>query len=176
MQAPITRIIELAAQAAPLVQDRKQRGQLCAAASMGALLTGHKVIALGLFAQGARDLEAEWRAAHPDFVGGPAERWRASIEFYEQTHKNDTNRLLHIVGIPIIVGATTGLIVWPRYSPPWWLSAGAFTFGWVLNFIGHGLYEKNRPAFADDPLSFLAGPVWDLMHLKQALSGASRAA
>jgi uncharacterized membrane protein YGL010W len=34
-----------------------------------------------------------------------------------------------------------------------------------LNFIGHGKYEKNAPAFADDPLSFIAGPVWDFQQI-----------
>ena len=28
--------------------------------------------------------------------------------------------------------------------------------------MGHAAFEKNAPAFKDDPLSFLAGPVWDL--------------
>ena len=151
--------------------DRKLRGQWCTALGMLSLLTGNKMTALGLIAQGARDLEAEWRVAHPDFQGGVAERWRLAIEFYEATHANKANRLLHVIGIPIIAGGTTGLIIFPRYSPPWVLSAGSFTFGWVLNFVGHGIFEKNKPAFADDPLSFLAGPAWDLMNLKHALAG-----
>lgn len=152
------------------VSDRKVRGQLLAGAGMLSLVTGNKATALGLFAGGLRDLEAEWRAAHPDFHGDTNARWKAAIEFYESTHGNETNRALHIVGIPIIVGGTTGLIVFPRYSPPWALSAAAFIFGWTLNFIGHGIFEKNRPAFADDPLSFVAGPAWDLMHLKDFLT------
>ena len=176
MATPLDTLLGLAARAAPLVQDRKQRGQFFAAAGMAGLLTGSKVAALGLFARGVVDLEAEWRAAHPDFVGGPAERWKAAIEFYESTHRDDTNRLLHIVGIPIIVGGATGLIVWPRYTPPWFLSAGAFAAGWALNLVGHGVFEKNRPAFADDPLSFVAGPVWDLAHLKQALGRSTASA
>ncbi len=151
------------------IGDRKLRGQLCAAAGMVSLVTGNKFTALGLFTAGLRDLEAEWRAAHPDFQGGPLERWRAAIEFYEKTHAQPTNRALHVVGIPIIVGGTTGLIIFPRYTPPWFLSAGAFVGGWTLNFIGHGIFERNRPAFADDPLSFVAGPAWDLLHLKDVL-------
>lgn len=149
--------------------DRRTRGVAMTVGGMGALLTGSKASALGMFTQGVRDIEAEWRAAHPDFQGGVRERWRLAIEFYEQTHQNPTNRMLHVVGIPIIVGGTTGLLVWPRYSPPWFLSAGAFVGGWALNFVGHGIYEKNAPAFADDPLSFIAGPVWDLLQLKTRL-------
>jgi hypothetical protein len=154
--------------------DRRTRGVAMTVGGMGALLTGSKASALGMFTQGVRDIEAEWRGAHPDFRGGVRERWRLAIEFYEQTHQHPTNRLLHVVGIPIIVGGTTGLLVWPRYSPPWFLSAGAFVGGWALNFVGHGIYEKNVPAFADDPLSFVAGPVWDLLQLKNRLGrGAS---
>ena len=52
------------------------------------------------------------------------------------------------------------------FRPLWFISAGAFASGWVLNIIGHGMYEKNAPAFADDPLSFIAGPVWDFTQLR----------
>ncbi|MCA9547012.1 MAG: DUF962 domain-containing protein [Myxococcales bacterium] len=149
--------------------DRRTRGVALTVGGMGALMTGGKATAIGLLSKGLKDIEAEWRAQHPDFQGGVRERWQHAIEFYEQTHQDPTNRKLHIVGIPIIVGGTTGLLIWPRYTPPWFLSAGAFGFGWALNFVGHGLYEKNAPAFADDPLSFVAGPIWDLMHLKQVL-------
>lgn len=149
--------------------DRRKRGVALTVGGMGALMTGSKVTALGLVAQGLRDIEAEWRVAHPDFVGGPRERWQAAIEFYEQTHRDPKNRMLHIVGIPIIVGGTTGLLVFPRYSPPWFVAAGAFGFGWALNILGHAVFEHNAPAFADDPLSFIAGPVWDLANLKNVL-------
>lgn len=150
--------------------DRRTRGLALTAGGMVGLLTGSKLGALALAARGVRDLEAEWRAAHPDFEGGVAERWRRAIEFYEATHQDPRNRALHVVGIPIIAGGVTGLLVWPRYSPPWWLSAGAYGFGWTLNLVGHAAFEKNGPAFADDPLSFVAGPVWDLMHLRDALA------
>ena len=149
--------------------DRRTRGVVLTAGGMGALMAGGKATAIGLLTKGLRDIEAEWRAKHPDFQGGVRERWRHAIEFYEATHQDPTNRRLHLVGIPIIVGGTTGLLIWPRYTPPWFLSAGAFGFGWALNFVGHGLYEKNAPAFADDPLSFVAGPIWDLVHLKSVL-------
>lgn len=151
--------------------DRRTRGVALTVGGMGALITGNKLTAVGLVAQGLRDIEAEWRAAHPDFVGGPRERWQRAVEFYEATHQDPKNRLLHIVGIPIIVGGTTGLLVFPRYTPPWFVAAGAFGFGWALNLVGHAVFERNAPAFADDPLSFVAGPVWDLTNLKNVLRG-----
>ena len=47
----------------------------------------------------------------------------------------------------------------------WGVAAGSFAFGWGLNIVGHQFFEKNAPAFKDDPLSFIAGPVWDLQQL-----------
>ncbi len=152
--------------------DRRTRGVALTMGGMGALLTGSKASALGMFTQGVRDIEAEWRVAHPDFEGGVRERWRLAIDFYEATHQDPTNRKLHVVGIPIIVGGATGLLIWPRYTPPWFLSAGAFVGGWALNFVGHGIFEKNAPAFADDPLSFIAGPIWDVVRLRRWLARA----
>ncbi len=149
---------------------RRTRGVAFTAVGMIGLTTGSKLAALGLTVRGIRDIEAEWRAAHPDFEGGLAERWQRAIDFYAETHTDPTNRALHMVGIPIIVGGFTGLLVWPRYSPPWIASAGAWTVGWALNLVGHAAFERNAPAFADDPLSFVAGPVWDLMQLRDALA------
>lgn len=160
-------LLDLTTGAAP----RRVRGVAQTVGGMVGLVTGSKLGSMVLAARGVRDLEAEWRAAHPDFDGGARERWAAAIEFYEATHTDPTNRALHMVGIPIIVGGVTGLLVWPRYSPPWVVSAGAYGVGWALNLVGHAFFEKNAPAFADDPLSFLAGPVWDLYRLKDALTG-----
>lgn len=149
-----------------LIPDKKTRDLVATAGGMVLLLSGRKVLALGTFAKGLKGLEESWREVH-DFDGTWAERWDAAVKFYEETHQDPVNRKLHIVGIPIIVGGAAGLLLFPSYRPMWLLSASAFTFGWILNFIGHGLYEKKAPAFADDPLSFLAGPVWDLQQLKK---------
>lgn len=149
--------------------DRRTRGVALTAGGLIGLVTGSKLGSLALAARGVRDLEAEWRAAHPEFVGGPAERWQQAIEFYEATHRDPRNRALHMVGIPVIIGGATGLLVWPRFSPPWWVSAGAYSVGWGLNLAGHAFFEKNPPAFADDPLSFVAGPAWDLLQWRAHL-------
>ena len=148
-----------------LIPDQKTRDVVSMAGGMVALLGGRKVVGLGMFGRGAYALEQHWRAAHPEFQGNLADRWNKAIEFYESTHKDDTNRKLHIVGIPMIVGGAAGLLIFSPYRPAWFVSAGTFTAGWVLNFIGHGIFEKNAPAFADDPLSFIAGPVWDFQQI-----------
>jgi hypothetical protein len=159
-------------QLASLIPDPKQRDLALTAGGMVALLAGRKAAAVTLFARGLAGLETHWRRAHPEFEGGLAERWAWSESFYEQTHQDPTNRLLHAIGIPIIVAGTAGLLAFKPFRPAWSVSAGAFAVGWGLNFVGHGLYEKSAPAFADDPLGFVAGPMWDLKQLRQRLAEA----
>lgn len=124
--------------------------------------------ALSLFGAGIKLLEQDWRARHPEFTGNVAERWQASLSFYRETHQNGTNRTLHLIGIPLILGGAAGLFVSKPLSvrgPLWVGSLGAFAAGWALNLIGHAAFEKRAPAFSDDGLSFIAGPVWDLQEL-----------
>jgi hypothetical protein len=148
-----------------LVESPRTRGVAMTAGGLLALLGGRKVTALGLFSKGLHGLEKEWHLAHPDFEGGFTERWQKALEFYDTTHRDPVNRKLHIIGIPFIVAGSAGLLLFPAYRPLWGVSAAAFVGGWALNFIGHGFFEKNAPAFADDPLSFVAGPVWDFQQL-----------
>lgn len=44
-----------------------------------------------------------------------------------------------------------------------------FIAGWILQFVGHSRYEKQRPAFLNNLLHLLVGPLWileDLTHLE----------
>lgn len=143
------------------LKEQKNRDLVCVAAGAGALMLGGKVSGLALFTKGIVGLEQEWRRKR-GFTGTWSERFEKAAAFYEGTHQDPTNRLLHKVGIPMIVGGAAGLIVFPSYRPAWLASHALFSVGWGLNFIGHGVYERNAPAFADDPLSFLMGPLWDL--------------
>lgn len=140
----------------------RQEGMKWAVGGMATLLTGQKASALGMFARGVALLEKSWRERHPEFEGGFKERVAESVRFYEETHAHPTNRKLHQVGIPMIVGGAAGLLLAPAYRPVWLASAGLFAVGWGLNIVGHSVYEKNRPAFSADPLSFITGPLWDL--------------
>ena len=136
---------------------------------MAALCAGFKLSALSLFGAGIKQLEKDWRTRHPEFAGNAAERWQASLSFYRDTHQNGTNRTLHLIGIPLILGGAAGLFVSKPLSPArgalWATSLGAFAAGWALNLIGHAAFEKRAPAFSEDGLSFIAGPVWDLQEL-----------
>lgn len=154
----------------------RTRGVALTVGGMGTLLMGGKLSALGLTAKGLRDIETAWREAHPEFQGGLRDRWREAVEFYEATHKDPTNRRLHIIGIPLIVGGAVGLLIFPSYTPPWALAGATFAGGWALNIVGHAFYEKNAPAFADDPLSFVAGPVFDAVQIRSVLGRLGRKA
>lgn len=144
-------------------------GVLLSFAGMGALCAGFKLSALALFGAGVRLLEKDWRARHPEFQGGSSERWAASLAFYRETHQNGTNRTLHLIGIPLILGGAAGLFASKPFSPLsgllWAGSLGAFATGWALNLVGHAAFEKRAPAFSDDGLSFVAGPVWDFQQM-----------
>lgn len=161
-----------------LIPEDKQHVAMTAG-GMAMLLTGARLPALTLFAKGAIGLEVQWRQRHPRFEGGLAARWKHAARFYEGTHVDPTNRALHIVGIPLIVGGAAGLLVFRPLGPTaplWFGSAGSFVGGWALNLVGHRFYEGNAPAFQDDPLSFVAGPIWDCQQIARKLAqGRSRA-
>ncbi|TNF30567.1 MAG: DUF962 domain-containing protein [Deltaproteobacteria bacterium] len=155
--------------------DEKQRAGALTIGGMAALAAGLKGPGLAMFARGARELEARWRADH-GFTGGLAERWERAVAFYDAQHRDPTNRALHMIGIPMIVGGAVGLVASPRFTPPWAASVALFGAGWALNILGHARYEKNDPAFLDDPLSFIAGPVWDVKNLVSGRRPATGAA
>jgi hypothetical protein len=144
-------------------------GVALAVAGMGALCLGFKRSALSLFSLGLRTLELDWRRRHSEFRGGTGARWQAALEFYRETHQNPSNRTLHVVGIPLIVGGAVGLFVSRPLHPisggVWLGSLGAFGVGWALNLVGHAVHERRAPAFSEDGLSFIAGPVWELQEL-----------
>ncbi|BBP99321.1 membrane protein [Burkholderia sp. SFA1] len=48
-----------------------------------------------------------------------------------------------------------------------WLAIGIgfFVIGWVFQFVGHVRYEHRKPAFADDIIGLLIGPLFILVEL-----------
>lgn len=132
---------------------------------MALLLFGHKFKGLSLFSHGMYGLEQQYRKNHPDLEPGFEARWQRAVEFYDATHQDEINRSLHRWGIPVIVTGAVGLLAARPYSLPWLTSAASFAVGWAMNIAGHSMYEKNNPAFTEDPLAFVAGPVWDLKQM-----------
>lgn len=161
MKIPLASIVTSVLHAGPGGEAGRREGLKWTVGGMATLLTGQKAAAVTMFARGVAQLERCWRERHPEHTGGLQARVEAARAFYDATHRHPINRTLHVVGIPLILGGAVGLLAAPTLSPPWLASAGAFTTGWALNIAGHVAFEKNAPAFADDPLSFVVGPLWD---------------
>lgn len=69
----------------------------------------------------------------------------------------------------VAVSASVGLLIWLAHgvaagSLGQWLAwgLGFFSVGWVIQFIGH-YYEGKKPAFADDLVGLLVGPMFVVM-------------
>ena len=43
---------------------------------------------------------------------------------------------------------------------PVWAVGVIAVVGWVIQFVGHSVWEKRRPAFADDVVGLLVGPLF----------------
>jgi uncharacterized membrane protein YGL010W len=84
----------------------------------------------------------------------PKHTLREYIALYQGEHTKLGTRLTHMVGIPMIVLSFPTAVV----NPP--AAAGLFVGGWALQFVGHYVFEGNKPAFYDDPYYLLVGPVW----------------
>ena len=83
---------------------------------------------------------------------------------YDLEHKNAWNKILHGVGIPMIVAGLVLILI--RFP----IGLGLFIIGWVLLFAGHRI-EGNNPAFFQGPIYFLVGPVWVAKEIKERLFG-----
>jgi len=54
---------------------------------------------------------------------------------------------------------------------PFWINVALFVVGWILQFVGHSVYEKRQPAFLTNAMHLLVGPLWilnDLVHIVPA--------
>jgi len=66
----------------------------------------------------------------------------------------------------LATAVASGLLIWAAHpfalgTTGAWLACGLITFitGWVLQFIGH-YYEGRKPAFVDDLVGLLVGPMF----------------
>jgi uncharacterized membrane protein YGL010W len=64
------------------------------------------------------------------------------------------------------MAALLALTLWPAHalasaSTGLWLVAGAglFVLGWIIQFVGH-IFEGKKPAFVDDMVGLLIGPLF----------------
>jgi uncharacterized membrane protein YGL010W len=88
---------------------------------------------------------------------------RQYLDEYEEGHRQLGTRLTHMVGIPLILAS---LPVLP-FNPL--VGGGMFVGGWILQLIGHYVFEKNDPKFLDDPLNLLVGAYWSAIEWGRVL-------
>lgn len=86
---------------------------------------------------------------------------------YDHEHTNILNKVLHGIGIPMILAGIVLLIL-----TFWWIGLALFVGGWALLFLGHRI-EGNKPAFFQGVIYFLVGPVWIAKEIKDVLLGKS---
>ena len=90
--------------------------------------------------------------------------FREFYPFYLAEHSNRLCRRMHFIGSTLVLLTLAWLIVSQRWGW-WWLLP---IFGYGCAWIGHFLFEKNRPATFRHPLYSLAG---DWMMYAQMLRG-----
>jgi uncharacterized membrane protein YGL010W len=86
---------------------------------------------------------------------------------YDHEHTNVWNKVLHGVGIPIVLA---GIIL--AIFTFWRVGLALFVGGWILLLTGHRI-EGNKPAFFQGVIYFLVGPIWVAKEIKDAVFGAS---
>jgi hypothetical protein len=93
--------------------------------------------------------------------------FREFYPFYLDEHSNRTSRRLHFIGscgvLVLVALAIAG-------RNPWWLLA-ALACGYAFAWVGHFVFEKNRPATFRHPFYSFAG---DWVMFKDILTGKIR--
>jgi len=64
--------------------------------------------------------------------------------------------------LAILMLVASTLFIWIGRALPWTVSLGLFVGAWVLQFIGHYVYEHRSPAFFRNLTHLLVGPLWVL--------------
>jgi uncharacterized membrane protein YGL010W len=91
--------------------------------------------------------------------------WDKYMAQYDHEHTKVWNKVMHGIGIPIIIVA----IVLAIFAF-WRTGLALFVGGWVLLLAGHRI-EGNKPAFFQGLIYFLVGPIWVAKEIKDAILG-----
>lgn len=93
--------------------------------------------------------------------------FREFYPFYLSEHAHPTCRRLHFVGSTLVLACFIAVL----FTRSLWWVAGAVFAGYGFAWIGHFVFEKNRPATFKHPVYSLVG---DWVMFKDMLSGRIR--
>ena len=97
----------------------------------------------------------------------PSQRYQSFADFYPyylREHRDPTCRRLHVVGSALVLVCLAAAIA---LREPW-LLIGLPVIGYGFAWVGHYVFEKNRPATFTYPLYSLMG---DWMMFAEVISG-----
>jgi uncharacterized membrane protein YGL010W len=67
-----------------------------------------------------------------------------------------------VSAVCVAFGYWTAMLATPAWG---FIGGGLFVIGWVFQFVGHIRYEHRKPAFVDDIIGLLIGPLFVLAEL-----------
>jgi hypothetical protein len=79
--------------------------------------------------------------------------FREFYPFYLQEHSNKTCRRLHFIGTSLVLALLAAVVITGNWVWLWAFPVIGYGFAW----IGHYVYEKNRPATFKYPLYSFMG-------------------
>jgi uncharacterized membrane protein YGL010W len=77
------------------------------------------------------------------------ESFQEHQRLYREQHRTLGCKITHMIGIPMIAVAL------PLFFLEWRIATLLFVTGWILQFIGHYVFEKNKPVFLGNPFDVL---------------------
>ena len=111
-------------------------------------MLGIPIIIMSLFGMLDRIVLLDWGL--PVHASPGVVVWTAAIAFYLALHP--------LLGATMML--TTGLLYYGGTLLPLPVNIALFVIGWVLQGIGHAVYEKKQPAFLKNFTHLLIGPAY----------------
>jgi len=91
----------------------------------------------------------------------------ANYVYYQSRHRTPGCKITHMVGVPMIALSIILLPFHPRRA------IQMNIVGWILQLIGHYVFEKNKPVFLEmrDPIVMLSAMRFTFAEWKRLLQG-----
>ncbi|MBX9877477.1 MAG: DUF962 domain-containing protein [Candidatus Obscuribacterales bacterium] len=99
------------------------------------------------------------------------DEFQSQLAEYRRQHSTKGCRITHMIGVPLIALSIPVSFFNKR------LATGMFVIGWIFQFIGHIVYQHNRPMFMTEmrsPATILAALTFVTEEWIQFLDEASR--